>query len=173
MDTRKGYKMLITVLFFAFISLISRSIIYLVLSVTIATMIIFLLSSNKKAKKMQAGKQNKDNSKESNKKLNITLWATTIIGVLALGYGLLLFTTDTIFHQILPMPEEFFIAIIFIIVGFSVFLSSLYFLLRQSLTVNTTKAKQLSVKTDAVCSHCGDQNNRNHAYCSNCGQQLP
>lgn len=173
MNTRKGYKMLVMALFVAFISLISRSIIYLVLSVAIASIIIFLLSNDKKARKMQTGKQTAVIVKESNKKLTTFLWATTIFGGLSLGYGSLFFTTETVFHQIIPLPDQHYSAMIFVSVGFSAVLASLYFLLREGLTtVTNKKVKQVSATTTVYCGQCGEQNNGNYAFCSSCGQKL-
>ncbi|WNF38118.1 hypothetical protein RJD24_06740 [Bacillaceae bacterium IKA-2] len=171
MNTRKGYKMLIMALFVAFISLISRSIIYLILSVAIAAIIIFLLSSDKKARKAQPGKQTAVMAKEANKKLITLLWVTTIFGGLSLGYGALFFTSETVFHQIIPLPDQHYSAMIFISVGFSGVLASIYFLLREGLTV-TKKAKQVSATSPVFCGHCGQQNNGSHAFCSSCGQKL-
>lgn len=173
MNTRKGYKMLVVTLFVAFISLISRSIIYLVLSVAIASIIIFLLSSDKKARKRQVGKQAAVIEKESNKRLTTFLWATTIVGGLSLGYGSLFFTTETFVHQIIPFPNQLISAIIFISVGFSAVLGSIYFLLREGLMITNKKATKMSATTAVYCSHCREQNNSNHTYCSSCGQPLP
>lgn len=172
MNTRKGYKMLVVALFVAFISLISRSIIYLVLSVAIASIIIFLLSSDKKARKKQVGKEAVGIGKESNKKLTIFLWITTITGGLSLGYGSLFYTTETLLHQIIPLPDQFSKAIIFICVGFSIALGSIYFLLREGLTTTNRKRTKTSATTAVYCGNCGEKNNDTQAYCSSCGQPL-
>ncbi|WP_078596847.1 hypothetical protein [Evansella clarkii] len=51
MNRKKGYRLLALFLFIAFISLISRSIIYLILSTVVAVSIILLLSADRKNRK--------------------------------------------------------------------------------------------------------------------------
>nr|WP_261179236.1 hypothetical protein [Anaerobacillus sp. CMMVII] len=141
MDTKKAYRMLIVVLFFAFVSLISRSIIYLVLSVAIATMIIFLLSSAKKVKNGTSQQGRKQQSNDQNVALHKFLLVTTVIGGLIIGYGSLYLPRIRFFQQFITVPEQYYIAILIIIAGFTIVLFSLYFILREMLFSNKTKTK--------------------------------
>ncbi|OIJ15753.1 hypothetical protein BKP35_01820 [Anaerobacillus arseniciselenatis] len=163
MNTRKAYRMLIVALFFIFISLISRSIIYLVLSVAIATMIIFLLSSNKKLKSDGNEKKQTEIIEVQNRRLSSFLWVAVVIGALLLGYGSLYFTENTIFHQYVPLPEQVMTAISLTTIGAGVTLTSLFFIIRESLVV-----KQNVI----ICQQCKAGNNGNHLYCHSCGQKI-
>lgn len=164
MNTRKAFRMLIVALFFIFVSLISRSIIYLVLSVAIATIIIFLLSSNKKVGKVDNVKQQMDMIEIKNKRFALFLWIMLVVGAMVLGYGSLFFTENTFFHQFLPLPEQLLVAILLTVLGFCLVLGSLYFLIRESLNVNA--------QTVISCEHCGARNNHSHLYCHSCGEKI-
>lgn len=167
MNTRKGYRLLIVVLFFAFISLISRSIIYLVLSVAMATMILFLLSGAKKNEKVKTEKQQVSVVvEEQNNILSRFLWIVFMIGGLVLGYGSLFFTEETFIHQLIPMPDKF-VAYMLVILGFCMILSSLYFLIKQFLYVGGSKTVQV-----IYCTFCGTKNDKKHSFCSSCGKPL-
>jgi hypothetical protein len=172
-NTRKAYRMLVVVLFFAFVSLISRSIIYLILSVAIATMIMFLLSSAKKTRNQQGAKINQtvvDNDHDI--RLHKFLIGTSVIGVLMLGYGSLFFAETTFFHQLVTIPNQLYVAIVIIIAGFSIVLISLYFIIREMLGVNVRNSKVSQRKQSLYCGNCGAKNNPDHTYCSSCGTEL-
>lgn len=171
MDTRKGYKMLVVVLFFAFISLISRSIIYLVLSVAIATMILFLLGSNKNKIK-QGRKVEKVVVKEKNKLLQIFMLVIAISGGLILGYGSLFFMEETIFHQYLSLPKQTYIAVLLIVFGFTTVLFSLFFIIKAELGIVSNKGQKKYIDSSIYCGFCGTENNEKHTFCCSCGKQL-
>lgn len=174
MNTRKAYRMLVVVLFFAFVSLISRSIIYLILSVAIATMIIFLLSSAKKAR-IEHGenyKQIDSLSKDQNIGLHKFLIVTTVIGGLILGYGSLFFAENSIFHQFVTIPEQLYLAILIIIAGFIIVLTSLYYIILELLGGGTPNKKRIPDAKTIFCGHCGAKNKADHTYCSSCGTEL-
>ncbi|RXJ04046.1 hypothetical protein DS745_01260 [Anaerobacillus alkaliphilus] len=166
MDTKKAYRMLVVVLFFAFISLISRSIIYLVLSVAIATMIVFLLSSAKKAKREQGVQTSSTKaSGDQDIRLHKFLIVTTVIGALMIGYGSLFFTENPYFQQFISIPTQFPLAILIMIGGFGIALSSLYFIIREMLSTGAEKSGDR-------CEFCRAKNNPEHRYCFKCGKQL-
>jgi uncharacterized membrane protein YedE/YeeE len=172
-NTRKAYRMLVVVLFFAFVSLISRSIIYLILSVAIATMIMFLLSSAKKTRNQQGLKNNQTvGKKDQNIRLHKFFIGTTVIGALILGYGSLFFAETTFFHQLVTVPNQLYVAIVIIFAGFSIVLISLYFIIREMLGVNVKNNKGTQSKQSIYCGNCGTKNNPDHTYCSSCGTEI-
>jgi uncharacterized membrane protein len=131
MNRRKGFKLLIVVLFFAFISLISRSIIYLILSVAIASIILFLLSGDRKNRKVTDITQKNVPKKDVNKGLNTFLFVIAIFGGLILGYGSLFFMNETIFHHWITLPDQLIVALVLIFLGFGILLSSLFFIIKE------------------------------------------
>ncbi len=163
MNTKKAYQMLVVVLFFAFVSLISRSIIYLILSVAIATMILSLLKNAKKATDGQlAAKKTLANQ---DIKLHKFLIVTTIVGALMIGYGSLYYSDNSIFEQLISTPTHLYTAILIICGGFFIVLSSLYFIIREILVADKGTSNHF-------CEHCGTKNKSKHLYCSNCGERL-
>lgn len=167
MNFRKAYQMLIVVLFFAFISLISRSIIYLILSVAIATMIISLISNAKKTGRFQNKVVGEKNKADENIRLHKFLLITTIVGAFIIGYGSLYFKQDSIFHQLITVPTELYLAVIVIIAGFIIVLGSLYFIIVEMLSTTVEKKQQRNNHCQ-----CGAKINSNHTFCPSCGQAL-
>ncbi|MBU9722098.1 MULTISPECIES: hypothetical protein [Bacillaceae] len=95
MNRSKSYRILILLLFFAFISLVSRSIIYLVFSLAVAFLIILLLSRDKKVQHRRQEEnirtESEDNvggekKHQSNKHIIIPI-IIAFIGFLIVYYG--------------------------------------------------------------------------------------
>lgn len=167
MNTRKGYQMLVVVLFFAFISLISRSIVYLVLSIAIATIIVFLLSSNKKKMKGAAAVSHPVEIQGKNKLQGILLFVAAV-GLLLTGYGVLYFTENPFFRGV-PLPKESYIAVLIILGGFLIVLISLYLVIKRYLAVGANIEANEEI---IYCGNCRQKNDRHHTYCSKCGKKL-
>lgn len=123
MNRGKSYRILIAFLFFAFISLISRSLIYLVISLTIAILIIILLSKDVKERERQ--KQLKPQDKtvklaaESSSSTAITFPVLFFIaGTIMASFGFTgYFEVEGIFHYLGWMTDETFVLLVFLIVG--------------------------------------------------------
>lgn len=168
MNTRKAYQMLVVVLFFAFISLISRSIIYLILSVAIAIMIISLLTNAKKMRSTYGVPSQKHHvEKDQNISLHKFLVVTAVMGGVLIGYGSLAFKENSIFHQLITVPKESYIAIPIIIAGFVIGLSSLYFIIREMLSDGIQNGNSAQ-----FCGECSTKAKKNHNYCHKCGAEL-
>lgn len=136
MNTRKAYRMLIVVLFFAFISLISRSIVYLILSVVIATIIVFLLSNAKKKDNKNSVEQQTEVTKKKRNSFIGILSVIMGVGVLLVGYGSLYFWEKPNFLQLIPLPEQLVTVMILFAVGCLVVLGCLYFMIKETFTVD-------------------------------------
>ncbi|OIJ14739.1 hypothetical protein BKP37_07095 [Anaerobacillus alkalilacustris] len=133
MNTRKAYRMLIVVLFFAFISLISRSIVYLILSVLIATIIIFLLGNAKKKDKVNNVIHTSLAPKDKGNLLVKILLVVMAVGFLLIAYGALYFIEAPYFLQIIPLPEQYLTVIAILAVGCFVIVGSLYYFIKELL----------------------------------------
>lgn len=140
MNRPKSYRLLLVVLFIVFVSMISRSILYLVISMTVAVIIIFLLS---KDMKLKSGVPKKDQStptvtgdeyqvKEGKGIYSIAL---TLLGAVAIFYGFSgIFTTDSLFHATDLMTDDAFVQYFFFILGLTLFIYGSSLLLKQYLS---------------------------------------
>ncbi|MBU9711314.1 hypothetical protein [Evansella tamaricis] len=122
MNRIKSYRIATLLLFFAFISLISRSIIYLILSLTVAFLIIILLSKEKKRK---GDEPPRPRVKEKDMQRTMYLFPIffTGIGFLMLSYGASgILDYNTVYHQLGWMVHETFLLLFFLFTGVFLFL---------------------------------------------------
>ncbi|WP_280768143.1 hypothetical protein [Salipaludibacillus daqingensis] len=129
MNRGKSYRILIVLLFFAFISLISRSIIYLVISLTIAVLIIVLLSRDVKDRERRKQINTISKSSAKNHTVNVSGGMTLndsltfpilffISGLIMASFGFTgYFQVEGVFHQLGWMTDEVFVQLVFLIVG--------------------------------------------------------
>lgn len=131
MNRGKSYRILITFLFFAFISLISRSLIYLVISLTIAVLIIVLLSRDVKEKESLkqsmrngvstsgiAGQANSGSLKNASSTALTFPVLFLITGAIMTTFGFTgYFDIQGVFHYLGWMTDETFVLLVFLIVG--------------------------------------------------------
>ena|SRR5690554_2819421 len=121
MNRGKSYRVLAVMLLIAFISLISRSLIYLVISLTIAVIIIMLLSKDVKERQTAAQQTIHEKSSVHGKKRRLGMAIPivfSLLGVIMASYGLTgIFELETIFTQLDMMVEESFILISSIVIG--------------------------------------------------------
>ncbi|PYZ94584.1 hypothetical protein CR194_03365 [Salipaludibacillus keqinensis] len=147
MNRGKSYRILIIVLFFAFVSLLSRSLVYLVISLTIAVLIIVLLSRDVKQRERNNREVKNTIPNTETSKDQFAVERTTkiadyslagiflVLGVLMGSYGLTgFFEIEGIFHQLGWMTEESFVIIVFIVVGMLLILYGLSILLKRWLS---------------------------------------
>jgi len=121
MNRGKSYRVLALMLLIAFISLISRSLIYLMISLTIAVIIIMLLSKDVKERQTSSQQQtmHEKHVGQAKKRKGIFLpIGFSLLGVIMISYGLTgIFELETIFTQLNLMVEESFILISSIVIG--------------------------------------------------------
>lgn len=140
MNRAKSYKLLLVVLFVLFVSLISRSILYLAISMTVAVIIIVLLTRDMKQKPIQSGKnrtESNDTGRSKEEKNHSTAFfplMLTVFGAIALLYGFSgVFTTDSIFHSLDLMTDEVFVMYFFFLFGVTIFIYGLTLMLNHYL----------------------------------------
>ncbi|WP_416149788.1 hypothetical protein ACM26V_01960 [Salipaludibacillus sp. HK11] len=129
MNRGKSYRILSVILIFAFVSLISRSIIYLVISLTIAVLIIVLLSRDVKERERLKKNNNEMGRSISNKSGHqsavSTSTSTMIFPILLFIVGAILvifgfngyFEVEGVFHRLGWMENEHFVFLVFLIGG--------------------------------------------------------
>lgn len=121
----KSYKLLIISLFILFISLVSRSLIYMGISITVAAAIIFLLTKDMKEKREHHGSSNENRLSEKEEKRRATAGKFSSFGliVMLLGASMIfyggvgLFTQDHFLYQTGIMSEQPFVLYTFFILG--------------------------------------------------------
>ncbi|ADH99566.1 hypothetical protein [Salisediminibacterium selenitireducens] len=140
MNRAKSYKLLLVVLFVLFVSLISRSILYLAVSMTVAVIIIVLLTRDMKQKPVQSGKSSaeyNDTNRSIEKKNRESAFfplMLTVFGATALLYGFSgVFTTDSIFHSLDLMTDEAFVMYFFFLFGATTFIYGITMMLNHYL----------------------------------------
>lgn len=119
MNRGKGYRLLALLLIIAFISLISRTISWLILSLTIAIIVISLLAKDLKDRKngQQLYETKSKEQKRKNKEFFIP-FTFLIIGIMMTSYGLTgLFNVESIFVHFHLMVEEPFVLIASVLIG--------------------------------------------------------
>lgn len=121
MNRGKGYQVLALMLLIAFLSLVTRTISLLVLSSTIAIILISLLGKDVKerqnAARQRVTEQENHNAKRKNVGLLIPI-IFTLLGVFMAAYGITgLFKIETIFDNFGLMVDEPFVLISSIIIG--------------------------------------------------------
>ncbi|MBB5173638.1 hypothetical protein [Texcoconibacillus texcoconensis] len=102
MNRMKGYRVLIFTLFLAFISLISRSIIYLTIALIVAAMVVYLLSQDKKHRYKTKSEQVKKPNHKSNSSEPFPLRFVVVVvgGIVLTIYGITgYFGIDTFFEE--------------------------------------------------------------------------
>ncbi|MCE7793209.1 hypothetical protein K8O68_12350 [Salipaludibacillus sp. CUR1] len=146
MNRAKSYRILIILLFFAFVSLLSRSLVYLVISITIAVLIIVLLSrdvkererrSDEKSLGNMAGKGNGSHEKKDTGSPLLYVFPILFLalGALMASYGFSgYFDLEGIFHKLGWMSPEPFVHIVFLLVGILLGLYGLTALLKKWLS---------------------------------------
>ncbi|MCD8508598.1 MAG: hypothetical protein LRY73_00915 [Bacillus sp. (in: Bacteria)] len=134
MNRSKSYRLLIILLFIAFISLISRSLIYLIISITIAFIIILLLSKDKARRLSDASEKIIVEEPQVIKKKNqLSTYIVLSLGVILLSYGIAgYFHTQSIFNDMGILNDPF-LHTLAIIIGGIMTLSSFVFLLKKYL----------------------------------------
>ena len=109
MNRGKSYRILAVIMFIAFISLISRSIIYLILSLTIGVIIITLLKNDNKDKEKASSQpvNNKGAVEKTGLLKRFLPYILLLSGSIMLAYGLGgLFALNTMFHQTDVMTDS-------------------------------------------------------------------
>lgn len=135
MNRSKSYRLLIVLLFFAFISLISRSLIYLIISLTIAILIILLLSKDirKKGSTTRVGKETPPTEGKPQKG-QITNFILLIGGIVLIAYGITgYFHTGSTFAQFGLMINDPFLLILAMAIGGLITIYSFIVLLKKYL----------------------------------------
>lgn len=138
MNRAKSYKLLLVVLFILFVSLISRSILYLAVSMTVAVIIIALLTKDIKQKPEKSNSNGQEQSIDQNANKNdesaFFPVLLTCFGAVALFYGFSgVFTSDSMFHAMDVMTDEAFIIYFFFLFGVTVFIYGVTLMLKHYL----------------------------------------
>lgn len=138
MNRGKSYRLLIILLFFAFISLISRSLIYLIISLTIAFIIVVLLSKDKTQKLRQQSSEKiilEDVSKPEKRGSQVLSFILLSLGVFLLAYGITGYLqVQSLFNDVVYLNDPF-LHILAIIVGGMLTLYSFVALIKKYLEV--------------------------------------
>ncbi|SER41900.1 hypothetical protein [Salipaludibacillus aurantiacus] len=146
MNRAKSYRILIILLFFAFVSLLSRSLVYLVISITIAVLIVVLLSRDVKDRERRNDEKSLENragkGKGSYEKKDSGSPFSYVFPILFLASGALMasygftgyFEIEGIFHKLGWISREPFVQIVFFLVGIFLGLYGLTALLKKWLS---------------------------------------
>ncbi|AOM82874.1 hypothetical protein [Salisediminibacterium beveridgei] len=140
MNRPKSYRLLLVVLFIVFVSMISRSILYLVISMTVAVIIIFLLSKDMKSKTSDRSddRRSPNTSAETYQDTidkGIFPMALTLLGAVAIFYGFSgIFTTESLFHATDLMTNDVFVQYFFFILGLTLFIYGSSLMLKRYLS---------------------------------------
>ncbi|MFA9556219.1 hypothetical protein ACERII_02765 [Evansella sp. AB-rgal1] len=118
MNRGKSYRVLTVIFFIAFISFITRSLLYLFFSVIMAFIIIILLrkDASKRKRETPIFSNRRQNDKSSN--YSLVTMIIFIIGLFMLLYGFSgVFLSDNLFRTMGVMVEELFVHILFLLIG--------------------------------------------------------
>ncbi|SES32474.1 hypothetical protein SAMN05444126_1344 [Salisediminibacterium halotolerans] len=138
----KGYKLLIISLFLVFISLVSRSLIYMGISISVAAAIAFLLTKDTSERRKPAMNEQKHQSQEDGKEVKKTAGNVSIIGWLFLLTGIAmafyggagLFSDEHLLHRTEIMTDDLFALYTFFVLGIFASFYGLYQIIFQYLS---------------------------------------